>query len=271
MNVLNDAKKATYLLDEDYDNAILVNSSLKRGYFNTNENLLYLKEFAIKDKDILTICGSGDHPFMCLINGAKRIDTFDNNPLQYYIMELKRSAILGLSKSDFLTFFPMFGGSINEMYNKKYYDIFSKYLHKDSKMFWDYVYNNSTNKLYLLQLFSNPIINESDFTQDYDYLKKRLEEDTIRFNLSDAYHISRHLNKSTYELIILSNIFDHIYKYKEYNEEEYLKLIRNNFIPLLTKDGTCIYHYQLNSIPIKSFKDYPSITVKGDTIKIMKK
>lgn len=271
MNVINDAKKATFLLDEDYDNANKVPSKLKRGYFSTNENLSYLSKFNIKDKDVLTICGSGDHVFMSLINGAKRIDSFDSNPLQYYIMELKRAAILGLSRQEYLLFFPLYEGNINEMYNKKYYDKISKYLHKDSKMFWDYVYENSTAKLYLLQLFSTPTIFESDYTQEYDYLKKKLEEDSISFYQEDAYHISKYLNKNTYSLIILSNIFDHIYKCKEYNEKEYLELVHSKFIPLLSKDGLCIYHYQLNIIPVKSFKDYPSIQVKGDTIKALSK
>ena len=89
MDIVNDAKKAMYYLNEDYDNAVKVPSKLKRGYFSTNESLKYIKSFDIKDKDVLTVCGSGDQAFISLINGAKKVDAFDNNPLQYYILELK--------------------------------------------------------------------------------------------------------------------------------------------------------------------------------------
>ena len=272
MDIVNDTKKTIYCLDEDYDNASKVPSKLRRGYFSTNENLKYIKSFDIKDKDVLTICGSGDHAFMSLINGAKRVDTFDTNPLQYYILELKRAAILGLSKEDYLKFFPIYGSNPEERYNIKYYKLIRDYLHEESKLFWDKIYStNNYDKLYLLELFSYSLELGSNYTLEYDLLKRRLLEDSIKFYYTDIYHISNCVNPNTYKLIMLSNVFDHIYQHKEYNEIEYLNLIEKEYIPLLTNDGSCVFHYQLSSIPIKSFKNYTNPIPELYDVKVMSK
>ncbi len=266
MDVINDALKAEYLLNEDYDNAVKVNSKLRRGYFTTNERLGYLKKMEIDNKKVLTICGSGDHAFMSIINGAIEVDTFDNNPLQYYVMELKRAAIMGLEKEEYLKYFPLFGGSINEMYNGKYYEKFKCYLSDEARIFWDYIYKKGNYKLYLLEMFSYPIAYESNYTLDYDLLKERLFKYKITFRLNDVCHVSKSLNRETYKLIILSNVYDHIYRDKEYNEEEFLGIVNKNFYPLLETGGTCIYHYQLPYMPVKSFKNYPSMKCGSDEI-----
>ena len=271
MDIANDAKRAIYLLDEDYDNAIKVPSKLKRGYYSTNEDLKYIKSFDIKDKNVLTVCGSGDQAFISLINGAKSVDTFDNNPLQYYILELKRAAILGLDKDDYLKFFPVFGGNIDEMYNIKYYEQIKNHLHEDAREFWDNIYATNNHRLYLLELFSYPLDLGSNYLLDYELLKEKLYEDSINFYYNDVYHISSCLNPNTYKLIMLSNVFDHLYKNKEYNEIEYIDMVENNFLPLLTNDGSCIFHYQLSSIPINSFKNYTNPIPGLTNIKVMSK
>ena len=275
MDVINDAVKATYLINEDYDNASNVRSRLKRGYFTTNENLGYLKDIDIKNKKVLSVCCSGDQAFMSIIHGAKEVDTFDCNPLQYYILELKRAAILGLDKEEYLLFFPLHGGNINEMYNIKYYDKIKQYLSVVAREFWDYVYsNNSRHRLYLLQLFSYSIAFESDYTRYYSLLKEALYYTKINFQLGDVSRISESFHNNTYGLIMLSNVFDHIYADKKQNEcyeNEYLEMINNQFYPLLEKGGVCVYHTQLDSIPIKRFKNYPNLNGRRIGIKAMRK
>lgn len=271
MDIINDAARANYIINEDYDNARRVDSKLNRGYFSTNEDLRYLKHLSLNNKDILSVCGSGDHAFMCLIDGAKSVDTFDSNPLQYYIMELKRASIMALEKEEYLKYFPIFGGNIEEMYNKKYYIKVRDYLHDEAKLFWDFLYKSENYKFYLLQLYSFSLAVGSDYTKDYDLLKSRLMEDNITFTLQNLMTINEKTFNKKYDVAILSNIYDHIYRYREYNEREYLNLIKNNILPILKDNGICVYHYQLDSIPVKSFEKYDGMYVDGSTIKILKK
>ena len=196
MDVINDSIKAAYIVNEDYDNASKVKSKLRRGYFTTNENLGYLKQIDIKDEKVLTVCGSGDQAFLSIINGAQEVDTFDSNPLQYYIMELKKAAIRGLDKEEYLLFFPIWGGNINEMYNIKYYDRFKQYLNDDSRKFWDYVYSHSNHHLYLLQLFSYSIDQESNYTKYYNVLKEALSKVIINFKLGDICQVGKSFNNT---------------------------------------------------------------------------
>ena len=61
----------------------------------TNENISgYLSQMNdVADKNVLTVTGSGDHAFECLVRGAKRVDTFDVNYLQRHVLELKSKMI----------------------------------------------------------------------------------------------------------------------------------------------------------------------------------
>ena len=102
MNPINDGLRAKYIVEEDIDKAREIHSRLNTGYFCTNESLDYISNFDIKDKNVLSVCGSGDHAFMSLINGANLVDTFDYNPFQHYLLCLKCAAIKGLTKEEYL-------------------------------------------------------------------------------------------------------------------------------------------------------------------------
>ena len=160
------------------------------------------------------------------------------------------------------------------MYNVKYYDKFKQYLDLEARKFWDYIYSKGNYSLYLLQIFSYSIEFESDYTRHYYLLKEAFNKARINFKLDDIYHISKSLNNNTYKLIILSNVFDHLYKNKEYNEcyeEEYYKMVKENFYPLLEDGGICVYHIQLPCMPFRRFKNYPGLENVKEDIKVIKK
>ena len=76
-------------------------------YLFTTENISgYLDKIpSFENKNVLSVCASGDHAFECLLRGAKKVDVFDINYLQQYVLELKSKMIQNLSYKDFKHFF----------------------------------------------------------------------------------------------------------------------------------------------------------------------
>lgn len=272
MDYINDAKKARHLVLEEYDEAARINSRVRRGFFITNECLTYINEFDIQDKEVLTVCGSGDHAFTCLLNGAKSVDTFDYNPIQFYIMELKRAAIEVLSKEEFLKFFPLTGVN-RENYKIEYYLRIRDALKPEARYFWDSVYS-ANDRLYLLNFSSYNILFESDYTKRYEELQRKVKEDNISFKQTDLFTMPKLFNKK-YSLIILSNIYDHLKNFNDnYSPEEYLSFINENVMPMLEDDGACVFHYQLSrtrDIVTTEFTNCDTIKCLGDSAKVLRK
>ena len=81
----------------------LKNGVNKRSVYNwhapvflfTDENISgYLdKTDDLSGKSVLSVAGSGDHAFECLLRDAKSVDTFDVNYLQKHVIELKSKMI----------------------------------------------------------------------------------------------------------------------------------------------------------------------------------
>lgn len=63
-------------------------------YLVTNENQnAALKEFDVKDKDILCVTSSGDFAFNALSLGARKVVTFDLNKFAKYVLDLKVATV----------------------------------------------------------------------------------------------------------------------------------------------------------------------------------
>ena len=68
--------------------------SFGKIYSMTTENIYgFLNNLDLKDKDILTISGSGDQRLNAYLLGAKNVTTFDINPLTRINAKLKDTAI----------------------------------------------------------------------------------------------------------------------------------------------------------------------------------
>ena len=276
MNPINDGLRAKYIVEEDIDKARDVHSLLNYGYLCTNEYLDYISNFDIKDKNVLSVCGSGDHAFMCLINGAKHVDTFDYNPLQYYLLCLKSAAIKALTKEEYLKYYPISGGNRSENYNIKYYEKIKEYLDEDARVFWDIVYQAERHQIYLLSKFSYNIKFESNYTREYDLLKERLFENPIDFKLCNFISLPDNFDKK-YSLILLSNIYDHLSLHSNNfeKEEDYYKFIRDSILPMLEDDGSVAFHYQFGfdrNIRQSNFPECESIKCSGgDFVRVLSK
>ena len=204
----------------------------------TNENIAgYYSKMDFKDKNILTVTGSGDHALNAILLGAKEVECFDTNPLAKYYSELKIAAIKTLSLEEFILFF----------FNKNTFRIPKYYLNKDiyKKIrkeldghfldFWDYVFNKYTPKeLYKSFLFTDDFLSLDALIYANLYLQSENYE-KLKVSLSNkkiSYHDIRleklgDLNKR-FDIVVLSNIpafLNRIYK------KDFLK----NFKDLINK------------------------------------
>lgn len=74
-------------------------------YAATNDNLDYLANLHVEGKDALTVTGSGDHALNLAYFGAKSIENFDINELANIALDLKITALLHLTKNEFIDFY----------------------------------------------------------------------------------------------------------------------------------------------------------------------
>ena len=84
-----------FFVDSDLDKAKLVmqyrtSSNFDHIYFSSNECLKNIfSQFDFKEKDILTVLGSGDQAFYFYDSNAKSVDIFDINKLAFYYYFLR--------------------------------------------------------------------------------------------------------------------------------------------------------------------------------------
>lgn len=99
----------------DLENALSImngvnsnNKNYQRVFLHTNEYIKdYLSLFNVENNNVLTVMASGDQVVYSLLNGAACIDAFDTNILTKYFFELKKAAIIALTREEFLKFYPL--------------------------------------------------------------------------------------------------------------------------------------------------------------------
>ena len=220
---MEDIERAINIIErgDSYNDNGLVFS---QAYFVTNEDIdKYISKLNIKDKNVLTVAGSGDHIFYSALYGAKSIDAFDMNKMTYYIYELRKAAIIGLSIEEYLNYYPTNISSIDNFKNFfdiKLYNKFRNNLSKEAQYFWDYIYDyyylytNGKFGITISYLCVYPYIqtyNDSCFysKEKYELLKEKLCDINVNY-----YHSNTDLpqvikkRKGYYDSVILSNIFD---------------------------------------------------------------
>ena len=231
-------------------------------YLFSNENLKeYFQYFYVKEKDILTVCGSGDQILSYILYGAKNIDSFDCNKLAYFHYMLKKAAVQSLDFDEFLKLYDIGNHNINKaMIYKK---IQCNLQNNDIKHFWNDIFQkNIFNNLFLnknfhLDLFSKtiPYLNKNDYYK----LKENIEKSNVIFDCIDLMEIMNYNKK--YDFINLSNIYDYV------NKADFIKLINKIIEYNLKTDGCILIDYcwiiQSNtSVNKKTFDSLNAISIK---------
>ena len=211
-------------------------------YMFATENLSgYFPYLDLKDKEVLTVCSSGDHIINSYMFGAKSVDCFDCNMLSGIIAELKIAATRNFSLREYHDFFLRYGqdGEISEKtLNLDQYKRIEEELSDVCREYFDFAYNlfnysgkelrnsvffNNRYDTNELKIMSNPYLwDESNF-QEADCIESR-------FFLSDISGISNNCDKK-YDVIMLSNISD--YARMMFEGDSYLeKYCENVAVPL---------------------------------------
>lgn len=186
----------------------------------TTENIKGITENVhFEGKDILLPCSHGDHIFNAILFNANSIEAYDINALSKHMFELKKAAILALTKEEFLEFFFITNISIaSKAFNKTTYHKIREFLPKESKIYWDYIYAKYTEKqIRKSNLFSKTSYSKKDivainpYLEDFNYeqLKQKLRAFNLRFYHADIADLSTRQD-TKYDYIYLSNIAEYL-------------------------------------------------------------
>lgn len=238
-------------------------SNFKPGYSFSNENLsYYYPMFNLKNKDVLTVCGSGDQVLSAC--DANSIDSFDSNTLAYYNMMLKIYASKSLTFDEFCCLYSLKNKLPDR---KKYYEKIKKYIKKEDIMiFWNEIFNCDND------LFTDCFLDKNiDFKNTkkripylnkikYEYLKNIIDENKITFKNIDILKLTEIIKK--YDFINLSNIMDYIPD-KDLFIDFILKLNNN-----LNENGKILVNYSWSEIGTCKCHNYVADKLNAKQIEI---
>ena len=261
-------------------------SLYQRVYAATNENIAgYTSSFDFQNKEkVLSVLGSGDHPFNAIYYGIKQVDTFDTNALtEYFALGIKRAAILTYDYEEYLKFRKKIISAdttifeLNEIVISLFKNMEEKY-----RNYWreilDYNYQIQKGRNTNLNLFQMLLLNldaflhttiTNNYLQDeaaYLKLKDNLKKATISFKVSDCLLLKQYFKKE-YDFIFLSNIVDYFYRSYGFNwNYAYFQNDKNNLLSLLNHDGILAINY-INQYYSNVSKSYKSKLIDGSTTK----
>lgn len=214
----------------------------------------------------LTVGSSGGFPYELALNGAKKIDCFDVNILQYLFFELIDASIKNLDYQQFINNFTaravnpfaqdysfMFGDDI-------FYDVLPQ-VKELAREYWKnlFFYDNMRNLL-ITNLFrtNHPIYLEylepfSSIYQKNNYSKLQElllnNEVSIDYHICDITKIDKEFKNSSYDLIAFDNILQY---YKSIDElsthQKAHSFIQDRIVPMLNDDGKIQVGYGFQEI-----------------------
>lgn len=220
-------------------------------YTFTNEDIKkYLTYFDIKEKDILTVTGSGDHVLNMLLS-VDKIDTFDINIFAYYFFVLKKYAIASLELDEYLEFLSMRKSNFDMKVFAKIKKVWQE--EREALEFFEYIFHlKQSPYLKKTSLFvNNKVEDELDNIernnyleeQNYYKLKKSIMDKSITFHHSNIKSLN--LDKK-FDYIFISNITDYLHNmFSGDLLRNYKKFLYASVIPMLKANGQLIsYLYE---------------------------
>ncbi len=247
------------LLYKENENSLLTPfGCTEASYLWTNENMYLYDDEDLSDKKILTVTSSGDHALNAVLNGAKKIDSFDINLYSKYISALK---IAMIKKYDYIAFLYRVNwieniGGLNFNAEKNMAEELKEYLTYDEYMFWkteEYLRINNKINFYDIvntNLYRN--LNRYNNLCSYKKLRKMLGDVSISYSNFDIKDISDNVNQK-YDEIYVSNILEFFLS----SDKEYKEVMRS-LDGILNKKGK-IHGYDFNrNMNAKYIDKYPN-------------
>ncbi len=236
-------------------------------YPDTTENLSYLEQMDVKDKEVLTVTGSFDHCLNLACLGVKRVHNIDVNVLTIFYASFKYAALQAFSYQTYLDFF--FGD------NKLDYQMYLKlrpYLGVIFQEYWDFIYQTFSyssiqlTSSHLFQSFgakenlilSNPYLKSKE---NYNRTKKNIQNIKIIFEEKSVLDIGK--GEEKYDLMLFSNVESYVVRdaFHSMSEEEYMDFLKNKASKQLKQNGKiqCAYKYtykypKLTALPKNAIK-----------------
>lgn len=237
-------------------------------WYFTTENLYGLyNNFSFENKDVLTICSSGDHVLNAKLKGANKVDCFDLNILTQYYMFLKMGAIKVLDYEEFVIAF------LGQNLNPNTYDKIGPYLPLQIQEFWNAVFSQLTRKeffildtpLFIKEYRGTAINLNNNYLNAKDYydLRNKLNMSDIKFVHSSLIDLPTNLD-TKYDLMFLSNLNKCLYDIFGFNPyEKYRDFILNDLSKSIKDNGEIVlaylYYFRDEDLFINYFKDMTKI------------
>ena len=247
------------------ENSIIKVNNKKRYskiYMFTNENInamlkkIDIHNLNIYNKSILTVASSGDQAFNFILDGASKISLFDINYLTKFYFYFKKALIEKLTYKEFLDFYiPKFFNNDAYFSKNTYYKIRDNIEDKESKFFWDYIFNNY-DKESIISLFVEESYDKKGLKKSIIYRNKYLRNEesynALKNKITNITNIDFYCfnileeeleTNEKFDFIYLSNIPERIH---EDDMLKYLKRVKTltlNFANNLKKDGLLAVSY----------------------------
>lgn len=223
-----------------------------------------------QNKDVFTVCSSGDQYLSAVYYGAKRVDLFDIDRLTRPVTYLKIASMMSLSHEDFLNFLIP---SENLVKNSLFWSpqIAKKIipdLPEDIAYFWDVIfpmckkegYERFVYPKHWTSLAENIVKGMPFYANEEEYYKLQSllrSRKYPKFIESDIFHLGEVVDDS-YDIAYLSNILSSFvslalrtYPYvtlslKNMLEKKFVLRILKEIMPILRENGSILMDYRPN-------------------------
>ncbi len=198
-------------------------------YKFSNESIIDYQKYLKNRNNAFIVTASGDQILNSILEGTTNITSCDVSRFPKYFFELKKAAILSLSKDEYLDFF-LKDDNYDDILNDDIYDNIRNNMCDEDREFWDGLFQFfEGGEIYNSSLFSHEIvtpqlvISRNSYLQDNNYnkLQSNIEKTNINHQIGNVRDIILN-EKKEYDLVNLSSI---IYYYNG-NYKELLESIK---------------------------------------------
>lgn len=182
-------------------------------YKFTNESIIEYQKYLKNRKRAFIITASGDQILNSILEGTFDVTSCDVSRFPKYFFELKKAAILSLSRDEYLDFF-LKDDNYDDILNDDIYDYFRGNMNDQDREFWDGLFQFfEGGEIYNSSLFSREIVTYQSVMSRNSYLEEGnynlLKENLAKANVNHqvGYVDDVILNDDRkYDLVNLSSI-----------------------------------------------------------------